>query len=158
MQDTKLFTLRPLTKGDQEKLARIFKSVMDSLDDHSLAEIMQYSNDESESTGDLSEEERTSRLIKVFMLFVEKALANLYTETSEFLASLIGKTLDEYRQMPFDIDIQVLEALKKEPGINNFFTGASRLFSGAALSERILKNLKTRFASITDSILGDSKS
>ncbi|MCO4819782.1 MAG: hypothetical protein KC517_09170 [Bacteroidetes bacterium] len=60
---------------------------------------------------------------------VKLALSLLENEVSGWFADLLGSSVDEFNEMPFDIEALVIQQLQEAPEIGNFFTILSHTYS-----------------------------
>jgi hypothetical protein len=139
-------TVRPLLKKDQKRIAGMFATLMDKIDDKSVAHIITSVSGGSEGGEEIGEAQRKANVARVFMELFKKLLANMHDEACAFLADLIGVTPAVYDELPIDIDIKIIEALKARPEVENFFTGALRLYSSTGWFKSTLESLKSKYA------------
>jgi len=146
-------TVRQLLKKDQRRISAMLAKLMDQIDDKSIAHIIS-SAAGSSSGGDTEADDaqRKASITKVFMELFKRLLASLQDEATALLADLIGVTPEQYEEMPIDIDVQILEQLKARPEVENFFTGALRLYSSTAWFRTTFENLKGRYASASAAV------
>lgn len=160
METTTEIKIRPLIKADQRRISSMLLKLVDKIDDQSIRDII--GNASAAPTGDggaeLSEDERKANIIRVFMELFKKLMASLHDDAVAFLADLIGVTPEQYEQLPIDIDIRILEQLKDQPEVENFFSGALRLYSATGWFRTTFENLKSKYDTVAASMQKSSKS
>lgn len=142
-------TVRTLKKSDQTRLKNMLFSYVDKVGDETILDIISSASTTGEGGKKISEAERRANLVKVFMELAKKLVTHLTDEMNAFFAELIGVTPDEYQDLPIDIDIRILEQIRAQPEVENFFTGALRLYNVTDLLKRKLQTLKDKYDSAT---------
>lgn len=143
-----MYKIRQLKKSDQTRISNMFLSLVDKIDDNSIREIISPSSDGA-SGAQLTEEQRRAAVIRAFMSVFTKCIRHLGADVKAFFADLLGVTVEEYDDLPFDIDIQVIEQLKEAKEVENFFTGALQLFSANNWLREASSKLRNKFDSAT---------
>jgi len=144
----KQYTIHPLKKKDQRVVAAMFGKLADEFDEPAIRRIISsgFSDDEGKADKETADD-RKARLVHVFFELFRKCLTKLAVDAEEWLASLIGVSVEEYQELPIDIDVQILNQVKEAPEVERFFTGALRLFSATQALDKALSQLKSSYAS-----------
>jgi hypothetical protein len=149
------YKIRPLIKADQRRISAIFGKLVDKIDDQSILNIIQNTGDST--VAEISDEQRKTNIIRVFMEIFKRCVSTMHDEIVAWFADLIGVTVEQYDQLPIDIDVRILEQIKGAAEVENFFTGALRLYSGTAWFKATLRDLKGKYDSIAASLPRSSK-
>lgn len=146
------FTIRPLLKKDQRRVSAMLAQLADKIDDKSILHIIESTGARAREGEETTDAERQTRIIRVFIDLFKRLIAGMHDEVVEWFAELIGVSVEQYYELPIDIDVQILEQIKDRPEISNFFTGALRLYSGTQWFKSTWENLKTKYASAVGSL------
>jgi hypothetical protein len=122
--------IRPLTVEDRDVLAGMVKKLADKLGDTNLLNFI--FPDGATKAGGKAEEKTegkdglsyTTIGIKVLKLLLE----TLSSDVRSWFSSLANTTPEEFKKMPFDTEVVIIEQLVNSTEAENFFTGALRLY------------------------------
>jgi hypothetical protein len=89
------------------------------------------------------EESADNPYVSVGIQVMLKLFDALEADMVKWLASLIGKTPEEFTDLPFDIEICIIEQVANSPMANDFFTAALRLVSATQGFASRFKEKKT---------------
>lgn len=134
--------IRALTVADRDRLSDMIKKLVAELGSNEILRYM-VSADPTEGQSQKSEEttdENQSPDKKYALLVIEiikKAIEVMGSDVREWFSDLIGVTVEEFKTLPIDTEVEIIEQLVAAEESNRFF---SRLL---ALSSKI-KVLKSR--------------
>jgi len=140
--------IRELTRADRKKLTKIFKKAMLELKDNSLKNIISSKNNSKNSEDESVE--MASTIVNFGVGFIEKALDVVDDDLGEWFASLLGVTIEEFDQMPIDIEFKILEQIRADPAAENFFTQCWQRAKMMNVLEAPLRAMRGRFGSILE--------
>lgn len=147
--------IRTLKKRDQETISRMLGRAAQAADGKMIREVISSAQATASDGTELDTADRSSQIIVTFLELFKKVMVNFGDDVTAFFADLAGMTVEQYKDMPIDIDVRVLEALKEAPEVENFFTGVSRLYKTTRLFQDIRKSLAAKLGSIVESIKAD---
>lgn len=128
-------TIRKLVRKDRVTLAALIKKLADSIGSTQLLNMI--SADKAAATGSDSND---ASVIAIGTQVLKLLIETLEDGVAEWFANLCGKTIEEFNEMPFDTDLQIIEQLIISEEAKDFFTGASRLSSAIkGLADRLPK-------------------
>jgi hypothetical protein len=135
MSDIKI---RPLIVDDCDVLAEMVKKLADKLGDNNLLNFIV----PDASAGKQEKGDNTSFAI-VGLKILKMLLETLREDTRKWFASLVEKTPEEFKKLPFDTEIRIIEQLTEAKEASDFFTGALRLYKKMqGLAEKSLDKKK----------------
>lgn len=145
-------TIRPLKYGDFKRLKGMLGKYVEKTGDQALRKMISSAQAQGSASAQSSaEDEQNGQVITVFFDVIKQLAIHLDDELHAWFGDLLGVTPEQYEELPFDIDIQVLNQLKESPEIGDFFTGLSLLSSGTQWFQKLSKTLKSKFDSLIDS-------
>ncbi len=97
------------------------------------------------------EEAATASTISFGVDVVKLIIDKLDGEASKWFADLIGVNDEEFLELDFDIELDILEQLSESKTFAGFFSKASRLYNRIKKSRGTSKDEKTQSDSETDS-------
>lgn len=159
MSDTKEknecpYRIRLLLKSDQKRIAAMLADLVTHIDDDSICNII--SSSAPVAVGALTPENREkaaaqkkTNILRIFAKIFRKLIQHFADDVAAFFADLIGVSPEEYDKLPIDIDMQILTQIMEAPEVENFFTGASRVYNTTEWCKGIFKKLKGKLDSVT---------
>lgn len=116
--------IRSLKRSDRKRLTAMIEQLAEKIgSDEILNMISSVVSGKKVSNSSDSDENIISLGIQVINL-LRKFLEE---EFSEWLASLVDKSIEELDDMPFDVEVQIIEQVVNATEFTGFFSGASRL-------------------------------
>lgn len=79
------------------------------------------------SLGGASLQETDSQVVGI--LIIEAAMKHAESQLKEFLADIVGMTVEEFEQEPFDAPIDILYELAEKENLQGFFQKVQKLMS-----------------------------
>lgn len=120
-------TIRPLRRKDRKFLGEVIKKLVDKVGDKSLLEVIRGDMTTApQNSGAINI--RDDRLISLGVKVIKLALDTLEEEIVTWFADLTGKSVQEFDELPFNVEMVILEKLLEQPELSDFFTRASRSF------------------------------
>jgi hypothetical protein len=147
--DEKVYKIRKLTRADRKRLTKIFITVIEKLGRSDLMGIIS-STAAADPTDSGAAEEASASLIKIAADLISQSMGVLEGQVEEWFADLLGITVEEFNDAPFDIEIDVIEQLKESPEAGAFFTRCWDHAKKTAWFQRVLTAAKTKYDSMTD--------
>lgn len=145
--------IRPLTYKDFKRVKGLITNYIDQSGETSIKGLISA----AKSAKDEDAENSDGAVVAAFLAVFKKVLTYLDEEVHAWFCDLLGVTSEEYEDLPVDMDVQVLNQIKEAPGVGNFFTGVSLLFSGTTWYQKALSKLKEKYGSLITSLVTDSK-
>jgi len=125
--ENNVIKIRTLKRKDRVTVTRMIARLAEKLGDTSLLNLIQR-KDGVGTAGD-QEKDTGDGYAKLGMQIIKLAVDNLESDIAEWFADLCDCTKEQLDDMPLTAEIQILEQIKNAPEANDFFSGASRLFS-----------------------------
>jgi hypothetical protein len=141
-------TIRTLTVDDNRRLTRMLGKLIKTADGEWLQHLVAAS---SPAVGQPMDDE-AAESVKYARLFGEIAtwLLEVHeTDIEQLFASLLNKSVEEYRQLPFDTDVVIVEQIKEAPEFKSFFSKACAVFKLKSKFADIISSAKRNFATLT---------
>jgi hypothetical protein len=144
--------IRKLTVSDNRLLVKLIKKMISDSKDTWIENIVTTS-DSSVSAAD--DETIGRQYVKIFSIILNSLIEKFESDITEWFASLLSISVEEYKNLDFDTDINVVSQIKDAKEFNDFFRNACVVFNVKNLSEKITKILKGKFGSLIDSPLNN---
>ena len=119
--------IRPLKRKDRKVLAELIRKLADKTGSNELLKIMV--SDSLSTKAEKGEEKKDRDFIRLGIEIVKLMLEVIEDDVSKWFADLVGKTPEEYDDLPFDVEMQIMEQLVDAEEVNRFFSSALRLSS-----------------------------
>jgi hypothetical protein len=116
--------IRPLTQDDRERLTVLIESLISKVGSGKFRNLI--TSDESDVAGGKTKKDDSGYIhlgIELLTLMVQFIDA----EIKPWFISLAGVTEEEFKKLPFDIEMQIIEQIMEAPEVNSFFSTPSRL-------------------------------
>lgn len=139
--------IRTLTVEDNRRLTAMLGKLIKTADGEWLQHLVAAS---SPADGKQPDDE-SADLARYWKLFGDIAtwLLDMHqTEIEAWFASLLGKSVEEYRALPFDTDIVIVGQIKEAPEFRSFFSKACAVFRLKAKFRDIISSAKRNYASL----------
>jgi len=118
--------IRRLTRADRKTLSELIQAFVNRSGNSKLTEMIPAQKPETSESGGEAQEEKTYEMIKAVLTGVMDWAED---ELAAWFMDLIGCTSrDEYDDLPFDIEVHIIDELIKQKGFSNFFLRASELY------------------------------
>ena len=118
--------IRKLTRKDRKKLSGMIQSLAEGKGMQDLLAMIQRPTD-GESAGE--DTESTGRMVYIGAEILKMLLDKIEGEFCEWLADLIGVSMEEFDEMAFDVELEIIEQVIETKVFDSFFSRASRLSS-----------------------------
>ena len=118
--------IRELKRRDRKVLAAMIKKLVDKIGDKSVLNLMV--TDSTATAGDKPESQKDV-FSRIGIELVKMMIEVIESDVAVWFADLLGVTAEQFDDMPFDIELIVIEQLMEAEESNRFFTIASRLSS-----------------------------
>lgn len=125
--DTEEIKIRPLKRKDRKTVAAMIRKLADKIGVNGLTNIIVA--DSGVAPGENQGPQKSDIFTKIGVEIIKQLLDVLEEDVSAWFADLIGKTPDEFDEMPFDIEMNIIEQLANSEEANSFFTRALRVFN-----------------------------
>lgn len=125
--------VRALKLKDRKILSSLIKKFAEKSDNSKIMELVPSAGKPQENKTEENETEENEVLSPELYNTIKSVLTSLIEwvdeDVSEWFMDLIGvKSIEEYENLPMDIEIYIIEALCRQKGFKNFFLKASELF------------------------------
>jgi hypothetical protein len=125
--------IRPLIMDDRDMVAELFKELADKIGSKDILNMMKLDTESVEEVTEKPEEEigekqGKSRYYDIGYKLLTFCIEVLKTQVREWFASLAQCKVEEFGKLPFDAEVQILEQIFAAPEVDNFFSGALRLY------------------------------
>jgi len=124
--------VRVLTRKDRKKLSELIKAFAERSGSSELTKMIpgtakaKPEGDAEKDEGDDETAEKTYELIKTVM---DGLLTWVEEDVTTWFMDLVGvKDKEAYDNLPFDIEVYIVDSLIKQKGFNNFFLRLSALY------------------------------
>jgi hypothetical protein len=141
--------LRELTVEDFDNLSDLIEELVKKTGEDAVKKMIDSRKKEKEKetkkeSGE-NEDDSISLVVGIGMDILQTARKFLKNEAMEFLASLIGKTPEQFKKMPIDTPLRILKAIRTAPEAEIFFTMPSLQFNMTEWLENTLRVVKERY-------------
>lgn len=130
--------IRSLTRKDRTVFTGMLLKFVKEIGNDNLLKIMSASMGAATDKGAAAESKTDYAVIGIEIL--QKMIVAIESDVSVWFASLAGKTIDEYDELPLTTEIEIMEQLVDAPEIKDFFAAALRLSSKIQGFQNIMKN------------------
>ena len=124
---TEEIKIRPLKQKDRKTVAAMIRKLADKIGTNGLMNLIVA--DTNAVKTEKQEPQKTDVFTRIGIEIVKQLLDVLEDDVSAWFADLIGKTPEEFSEMPFDIEMNIIEQLANSEDANSFFTRALRVFN-----------------------------
>jgi hypothetical protein len=119
--------IRPLLRKDRKTVAGLIRKMVDKLGSSSLLTLISSDVATGKKTAATVEPETDNKLITIGIDMFKMMLEVIEDDVAAWFADLINVKVEEFDNLPFDIEIKILEQIVEAPEAADFFTGALRL-------------------------------
>jgi hypothetical protein len=148
LEHIKLEQIRRLTARDRVTLTNIFKKAIIELKDDSIKRLISSNKTSASDSVDESTEESIGKVvIEIGASIIEKSLDILNEDLRDWFCDLLKITEDEFLDLPFDAEVQIVEQIRADPAAGNFFTTCWRRANLMHALETPLKLLREKYDS-----------
>jgi hypothetical protein len=124
---TEEIKIRPLKQKDRKTVAVMIRKLADKVGTNGLMNIIVADTDAKKT--DAKTPQKSDTFTRIGVEIVKQLLDVLEEDVVAWFADLIGKTPEEFAEMPFDIEMNIIEQLTNSEDANSFFTRALRVFN-----------------------------
>lgn len=145
--ETKEINIRTLTVADSRVLVGLLSKLLKSGYSWvgNIVTIAKSSGNEGEERLDSIE-----KYYQIFESIIGELTSNYVNDLTEWFASLVGVSVDDYQKLPIESDLIVIEQLKSSGEFKSFFLKACAVFSLKEKFQNLISNAKKKFDSLTD--------
>ena len=122
--------IRALTVADRDWLSSLIKKLVTKI---GASDVLSYMVSDSSNEAKKPEADEETGTDKKYALLVVELIKIMIDEIGEdvrqWFASLVGKTPEEFKELPFDTELTILEKLVEMQEANGFFSRALALSS-----------------------------
>ncbi len=121
--------VRRLTKKDRTKLSNLIEQLVEKTDNKALINMVPSSSnaDDSEQS-ETSASEQTADVLQFAFNLMEGFLKFIEEDVTEWFMDLIGETDKEnYNDLDFDIEVQIIDQIISQKSFENFFLKGSQV-------------------------------
>jgi hypothetical protein len=118
--------IRELKRKDRVTLAAMIRKMVDKIGDQKILNLM-VSDTSQEKDGDTTAPK--DQFSKIGIEIIKLLLETIEGDVTVWFADLLSVTVEQFDDMPVDIELQVIDQIISAPEANRFFTSASHLFS-----------------------------
>ena len=137
------YKIRSLTRGDRVAVSKMIAKVVERAGDCKLLDLIS-STQESTSAKDADKKELAAARSRLGLEIVKLLMTVLNDDCTDWFASLLNVTVEEFNQMPFDIEVEIVKQLQEADEVAGFFSGASQQFRTMFASQKTSKEKKTK--------------
>jgi hypothetical protein len=125
IMETPTIKIRELKRKDRVTLAAMIRKMVDKIGDQKILNLM-VSDTSQEKNEAIDTKDQFSKIgIEIIKLLLE----TIEGDVTVWFADLLSVTVEQFDDMPVDIELQVIDQIISAPEANRFFTSASHLFS-----------------------------
>ena len=124
--------IRKLTRKDRKTFGKLIKTLADKTGKKKLIGMVPRESTKPEGDEGIEEELPEDSAAKILSLahdILQQILEFAEEDISEWFADLLGKTKEEYDNLDFDIEMDVVEQLLESKGFTGFFSRGSQVYS-----------------------------
>lgn len=118
--------IRELKRKDRKTVAAMIKKLADKVGTNGLLNIIV--SDPSSTTTD-TPVKKDDVFTRIGVELIKMLLDVLEDDVAAWFSDLIGKSPEEFDEMPFDVEMIIIEQLMEAQEANSFFTRALRAYS-----------------------------
>lgn len=138
--------IRKLEVSDLYKFIAILDKLIKS-GDKWIGKIISLSSDATK--GKENGVENVERYYSLFSEITCLMIATYSNDLSEWFASLAGVSVEEYKRLPFDTDMVIIEQFKEADEFKSFFSKAFAVFNLKKKFGDLISKARTDFGSLT---------
>lgn len=128
--ETGTHKIRDLTVEDRDWLSGLIKKLVVRLGNDELLKLLVSDNEAAAETDEASVEDTKSKRYALLVIkIIEMMIDVIGDDVREWFASLYGVTPEEFKKLPFDTELIILEQLADVEDANRFFSRALALSS-----------------------------
>jgi hypothetical protein len=144
--------IREMKVSDSRVLIKIIKKLIKECKETWIENIVTVDNNKQNKSESKDGDNTTSnaQAAEVFYSIIDKALETYTDDITEWFASLLNITKEEYYDLPFDTDYKVMVLISKNDVFRFFFQMLSERFKLKKVFENITSNLKEKYDTLTD--------
>jgi hypothetical protein len=140
--------IRSLQVEDCRTLARLIAGLVDDTKNKWIENIVRPQLVESEDEAkETLEKESIEKFVSLFASVLKLIVERFENEVTEWFASLLGVSAEEYLKLPFDTDLVVIEQIISSDRFPDFFSRACALYRGQEMLRNAVKKIKAMFGS-----------
>jgi hypothetical protein len=124
--ETPTIKIRELKRKDRVTLAAMIRKMVDKIGDQKILNLMvSDTSQEKTSEANVSKDQFSKIGIEIIKLLLE----TIEGDVTVWFSDLLSVTVEQFDDMPIDIELQVIDQIISAPEANRFFTSASQLYS-----------------------------
>lgn len=125
--------IRTLTVNDRIKLTDMIKNMAENFGHEYLLNAI------SPNPATAPKETDSNPATEYGIRIVRMLLETLQSDIHNWFANLIGKSYEEFCNLPIDAEVEILKQISEAPEVERFFTSASRLSKNTKSFQALLK-------------------
>ena len=144
--DADKITIRPLKVRDSRFLMRMLKKLIEESKERWIETLISAGVDTEETAVD--ETADGVKYLNLFSDIVALLIANFENEITEWFADLSEITHEEYENLPFGIDLDIIQQIGNDENFRSFFSKAWAFARNHRTFGPIIESVKTRYDSL----------
>ena len=116
--------IRSLTRKDRKTFTDLIIKLVNATGNNNLVSMQPK---ESSDNNDVSESEQANNILNFAFDILESIIDVLNDDSAIWFADLIGVTVDEYDNLDFDIEMDIIEQLLEAKNFKSFFSKGSQV-------------------------------
>jgi hypothetical protein len=122
--------IRPLTYKDRKAVSALFDKLAQKVGPGGIKDVIVAGT--ADSSGKQEEQSNNDVFSKIALGLIQKMIVWIESDVVEWFASLIGRKKEDFESgenLPFDVELIIIEQLMAAKESNDFFTRALRIYS-----------------------------
>jgi|WetSurMetagenome_2_1015567.scaffolds.fasta_scaffold84133_4 hypothetical protein len=120
--------IRALERRDRKTLTALLEKLIKADSGKGIYDLIVSGTQNSEAV-EQKEDEQERKLLKISVDIISRAIRVLDEDVAAWFADLIGKSVEEFDHLPFDVETEILSQIVEADNFAGFFTGALRASS-----------------------------
>jgi hypothetical protein len=123
--------IRTLKRKDRKTVAAMLRKLADKIGSNGILNIIssEKKSDKADENAAADSADAGKVFAKIGIDLVKTALEFLEDDVAAWFADLVGKTPEEFDEMPFDVEMVIIDQLVNAEEANSFFTRALQIYN-----------------------------
>jgi hypothetical protein len=134
------YKIRELKRKDRKIVSAMIVKLADKLGNTGVLNLISSAAPGSTQTPESTKPDNSALTIGIEL--IKLALTTPEDDVAAWFASLIGKTPEEFDDLPLDIEVRIIDQLRNAPEVNVFFSGAWQQYKAISKSGSMLPGAK----------------